>query len=179
MRAAALVAVFAVLTVVSCRSKTVSLNPALVKQFPAVACSTLTEVEVDQLAKVLPTFNAALKAGKWSPMRPKEYPGSVGLLAPLIDGMNVPGVEESLKTVGLDWSTVRATLYKVLAASAALGIEKAVPPEQMKKDTSQRGKTAFEDFRTLKAACTAIPAANKEIVKSHQQELQLLHTLGK
>lgn len=181
MRAAAFVAVFAVLTVASCKSKASSRNPALVSKFPAVACSTLTDAEVGQLMKVLPTFNAALKAATWTPVPPKENSGPVGTLAPYIDGMNVPGVEESLKTAGTDWSTVRATLYKVFAAHAATMIDAATPQmvDQMKKDTSQFSKKRLEGYQAMKGACSMIPAANKEILKSHQQELQALYTIGR
>lgn len=175
------IAVLVVLAGVVCGGKSSRQKPAAVVMFPAVACSTLTEPEVTQFSKVLPTFHAALKAAHWQPAPQRTDGGPVDALATLVEGMNVPGVEESLKAAGSDWGTFRATLYKVFAASAALSVgaldsERA---EQMKLDTTQSGKRTFASYQAIKGACSALPAANMEVVRNHQQDLQELGTLGR
>ena len=183
MRTVALITVFVVLAGVFCGGKTGSQTnkPAAAVKWSAEATGTLTEAEIAQFVKVLPTFSAALKAGNWTPTLPKEDAGPVGSLTTYVEGMNTPGVEESLKTAGSDWSTLRATLYKVFAASAALNVDMAPPQmiEEMKKDTSAAAKKGLKDYEVFKAACTQIPVANKQMVSNHQQELQALQTLGR
>ena len=180
----AFTAVIVLLTGVVCGGKTGRQKPAAaatVAAFPAVACSTLTDAEVTQFSKILPTFHAALKAGNWQPAQPKPGTGPVDALATLVEGMNVPGVEESLKAAGSDWGRFRATLYKVFAASAARSVEALGSDrvEQMKQDTTQSGKRMFESFQAIKGACSALPAANIEVVSNHQQDLQELGVLGR
>jgi hypothetical protein len=180
MKAVALLAVFVVFAGVFCGGNTGSEPPLTTAKWPAEACGVLADDEVVQLVEVLPTLSAALKAGNWSPTVPDEADGPVGTLAPFVEGMNVPGVEESLKTAGTDWNAVRTTLLKVFAASAALSVDGAPPEmiEQMRKDTSAAAKKGYKDFESVKAACVQIPEANKAVVANHQQELQALQTLG-
>ncbi|MBN2466237.1 hypothetical protein JXD38_11505 [candidate division WOR-3 bacterium] len=177
---AVLCAVLAVLTLVVCGQRSAPEKPVAVAPFPAVACSTLTEAEVTQFLKVLPTFKATLKAEKWAaaPSRPGDNPASS--LAAYVEGLNVPGMEESLRAAGSDWATVRATLYKVFAASAALNVAAVGPAEyqQMKQDTSEDGRRAFMGFQTVREACAPIPAANMEVVRIHQEDFVPLQTLG-
>jgi hypothetical protein len=178
---AACIAVLAVLTGVVCVGKSGRGKPAAVAAFPAVACSTLTEAEVAQFSKLLPTFDAALKAANWKPVPPKPGTGPVNALAALVEGMDVPGVGESLKAAGSDWGAFRATLYKVFAASAALSVG-AVDSErvaQMKQDTTEAGRRAFGNYRAASQACSALPAANIQIVRDHQQDLRALRTVGR
>jgi hypothetical protein len=149
-------------------------------KWPVEATGTLTEDELAQFVKVVPALSAPREAGKWWPSPPKEDRGPVAALTNFVEGMNVPGIEEALKTAGSSWSGLRPTLYKVFAASAALSIDAASPEMivEMKKDTSAMAKEGVEDYEALKAACSQIPAENKQTVAKHQQELQLLQTLG-
>jgi hypothetical protein len=178
MRKVAFLAVFVVLAGVYCGGAKTA-TPAA--KWPADACGTLTEAEMAQFIKVLPTFSAALKAGNWTPTAPKETDGPVGSLATFVEGMDVPGVEDSLKAAGSSWGALKATLYKVFAASAALSVDAASPEmvDQLKKDTSAAAKKSLKDYEVFKAACSQIPAANKQVVVAHQQELQALQTLGR
>jgi hypothetical protein len=180
MRTVAFLAVFVVLAGMFCGGKTNSQPPAASARWPVEACGVLTDDEVVNFVKVLPTLSAALKAGNWSPTVPNEADGPVATLAPFVEGMNVPGVGESLKTAGTDWNAVKTTLLKVFAATAALSIDGAPPEmiEQMKKDTSAAAKKSYKDFESVKAACVQVPEANKQVVADHQQELQALQTLG-
>jgi len=181
MRTVALITVFVVLAGVFCGGKTGSQTPAVVAKWPAEATGTLTEDELAQFVKVLPAFSAALKAANWTPTAPKEGDGPAASLTAFVEGMNVAGLDESLKTTGARWGTLRPTLYKVVTAMTALSVDGA-PPEmiaQMKKDTSAAAKKGLKDFEAVKAACSQIPEANKQLVKSHQPELQALQTLGR
>jgi hypothetical protein len=173
--------VLVVLAGVFCGGKTGSQAPATVEKFPVEATSALTDEAIVQLVKTLPAFSAALKAGNWTPTQRKEDDGPVTALTSFVEGMNVPGVDDSLKKAGSSWGEVRPTLYKVFAASAALSIDAASPQaiEQMKKDTSAAAKKTLKGYEAFKAACSQIPAENKRVLAKHQQELQLLYSLGR
>jgi hypothetical protein len=154
-------------------------SPASVR-WPKEALSPLSEDELARFVEALPAFSAALKAASWAPTPRKEGDGLVASLTSFIEGMNVPGVDESLKAVG-GWAKLRPTLYRVFAASGALSVD-ATPHdmiEQMKKDTSAASKKAMKEFEAYKAACSQLPEANKQTVAKHQQELQALQTLGR
>jgi hypothetical protein len=181
MRPAVSLAVLLMLTGVACGPKSSPEKPMVAMTFPAVACSTLTEADVTQLLKALPAFKSALEAREWKPAA-QEYGGNpVDALTALVEGMNVPGVSESLEAIGSDWGTFRATRYKGLVASAALNVEAVGLDQtaQMKRDTTEAGRKMFADFQSLKGACAAVPPANLELVKTHQQDLQALGGLGR
>lgn len=185
MRTVALIAVFVVLAGVFCGggkpdSQTNKPATAAVK-WPAEATGALTEDEMVQFFKTLPAFSAALKAGNWTPTPPNEDDGPVVSLTKFVEGMNLPGVDDSLKKAGSSWAALRPTLYKVFAASAALSID-AAPPEmiaEMRKDTSAAAKKGVKDYDAFKSACSQIPEANKQAVAGHQQDMQALQTLGR
>jgi len=149
-------------------------------KWPAEVTDALTEDAMVQFVKALPTFSAALKAGNWTPTRPEEDDGPVVYLTNLVEGMNLPGVDDSLKALG-GWAKLRPTLYKVFAAMTALQVDAAPPEavEQMKKDTSAAARQYYRSYEAAKAAFSQIPEANKQVVAEHQQELQALQTLGR
>ena len=184
MRTVALIAVFVVLAGVFCGGKTGSQAnkpAATAAKWPTEATGALTEDAMAQFVKVLPAFSAALKAASWTPTPPKEGDGPVASLTNFVESMNLQGVDDSLKKAGSSWGVLRPTLYKVFAASAALSIDAASPEmiAQMKKDTSAAAKKGVKDYETFKAACSQIPAENKQTLAKHQQELQALQTLGR
>jgi hypothetical protein len=154
--------------------------PAAAEKWPKEATATLTEDELAQLVNVLPAFSAALKAARWTPTPLKENEGPAASLAPFVEGMNVPGMEESLKTAGSGWGALRPTLYKVYAASAALAVDAAPPEmiERMKKDTSAAARKALKGYESARSDMAQIPEANKQVMSKHRQELQMLRTLG-
>jgi len=174
------IAVFAVLAGIGCGGKGAPQAPAATAKWPVEATGVLTEDELAGFVKALPSFSAALKAASWQPAQPAEGDGPVEYLTKLVEGMNTPGVDDSLKAFG-GWAQLRPTLYKVFAAVSAVQIG-SVPPEQieqMKKDTSAVAKKGVKDFEAAKAAFSQIPEANKQMLVSHQQELQALQTLGR
>jgi len=177
---ASTIAVFAVLVAIGCGGKSTPQAPAATAKWPAEATGALTEDELAGFVKVLPSFNAALKAANWQPVPPETDQGPVGNVVSFIEGMNVPGVEDTLKASG-GWAKFRPTLSKVVASMTALSIDAAPQEmiEQMKKDTSAAAKKGVENFKAMKAACSQIPEANKQMVSKHQQEMQVLQTLGR
>jgi hypothetical protein len=181
MKTAALLTMFVALAGIFCGGKTGSQTPVAAEMFPSEATGALTDDAIAQFVKVLPAFSTALKAGNWTPTQPKEGDGPVASLTSFVESMNVPGVDDSLKRAGSSWSALRPTLYKVFAASAALSVDAASPEAiaQMKKDTSEAAKNAVKGYEAFKAACTQIPKENKQTLAKHQQELQLLQTLGR
>jgi len=175
-------AVFAVLVGTACGGKNKSSGKsALTTKFPAAAYDTLTEAELTQFIKFMPTFSAVLKAANWNPSPADPNKGIVGALAPLVKSMNVPGLKDSLKAIGSDWGTFSATLYKVFAARTAVGILAQVPADmeaKMQQDTIQALQKRYADFLNLKNAAKAMPAANMELVKKYEQELNAIRTIG-
>jgi len=182
VRAAAFLAVFAVLVGTACGDKNKRPGKsAFATKFPAAAYGTLTEAEVTQFVKFLPTFSAVLKAANWSPGQTDANEGLLGALAPLIEGMNVPGLKDSLKAIGSDWDTFRATLYKVLAARAIVVISEHMTADlesKMQTDTIQAIQKKYADYQNVKNAAKAIPAANKELVKKYEEELNAIRGIG-
>lgn len=177
--ASVLLAGFLLLAGIGCRSKQRPPQPTAT-QFPAVACSTLTDSEVVLLVKVLPKLRPALKAAGWSPTLRRPGEKAVAALSNLVEGMNLPGVNESLKQVGSDWSSVRRTLYKVYAASAASGVRAVGPKlaEQWKQDTSREGRWTYRSYQEMKVACEAVPGWNVMVLNKHRSELAVLDSLG-
>lgn len=179
-----LVVALVVLAGVFCGGKTGSQAPVAVEKWPAEVTGTLTENDVAQLVKVLPALDAALKADSWKPARPKEGDGPVAALTGYVESMNVPGVDDSLKKAGSSWGEVRSTLYKAFAATTALSVDRTSPEmvaqiAQMRKDTSEAARKAMKGYDAFKAAYSQIPAENKTAFAKHEQELQLLYTLGR
>lgn len=167
-----------------CGGKSGSQATATVEKWPTEVTGTLTENDVARLVKVLPALDAALKADSWRPARPEEGDGPVAALTGYVESMNVPGVDDSLKKAGSSWGEIRATLYKALAATTALSVDRT-PPEmaaqiaQMRKDTSAAVKKAVQGYDAFKAAYSQIPAENKRLFAEHEQELQSLYMLGR
>lgn len=182
MRAAAFLAVFAVLVGTACGGRNKSSGkPAPATEFPAAAYGTLTETEVTQFIKFLPTFSAVLKAANWHPGQVDANKGLLGALTPLVEGMNVPGLKDSLKAIGSDWGTFRATLYKVFATRTIVGISEHMTADlvsKMQKDTTPAIQKKYADYLVLKNAAKAIPAANMELVKKYEQELDAIRSIG-
>jgi hypothetical protein len=149
-------------------------------KWPKEALAPLTDSEVSQLAKALPALNGALKAANWEtkPQAPGTSPLST--LTDLVEGMNVAGVNESLKEYG-GWAKIRPILYRVYAASAALVIDRSSPEmiKRMKEDTSAAARQSMKDYDFFKAACAQVPEANKKMVTMYEGQLQPLGSLGR
>jgi hypothetical protein len=176
-------AVFAALAVTACGGRKQNLEQSgPVKEFPKAAYDTLTEAEVTQFVKFLPTFNTVLTAAKWVPSPADSTKGTVGALAPLIEGMNVRGLKDSLKAYGSNWGKFRATLYKVMAARFVAEIPKHMPKDlvsKMAQDTAPFVQKKYADYLNVQNAAQTIPAANLELVKKYEQELSAIRTLGR
>ncbi|MBN2464278.1 hypothetical protein JXD38_01460 [candidate division WOR-3 bacterium] len=181
MTARALTVALVVLAVVSCGRKTETQTSASAPaKWPKEALAPLTDGEVDQLVQALPALNGALKAANWetSPQKPGTTPLST--LTDLVEGMNVAGIDESLKQYG-GWGKIRPILYRVYAASAALVIDRA-PPDliaRMKQDTSEGARQSMNDYDFFKAACTQVPDTNKKMIAKYEDQLQPLGSLGR
>jgi hypothetical protein len=139
----------------------------------------LTEAELGQFIKVLPALNGALKAVKWENAS-KESDSPMSTLTILVEGMKVPGINDSLKPYG-GWAKMRPTLYKVFASTASLVIDRASPQmiERLMQDTSVAAKKSVKGYEFLKPACTQVPEANKQLVAKYQDQLQPLGSLGR
>jgi len=174
-----LTAVCVILAGVFCARKTGTQTSAATAKWPKEALSPLTEDELAQLVKALPALNGALKAADWKNTA-KASDSRMATLTILVEGMKVPGINDSLKPYG-GWAKIRPTLYKVFAATAALVIDRASPDmiARVKEDTSVAAKQSMEDYEFFKTACTQVPQANKQLVTKYQDQLQPLGSLGR
>jgi hypothetical protein len=180
MRTLTLTMAFVILAGVFCAGdtskQTSSTAPA---KWPKEALSPLTEDELAQFIKALPALNGALKAADWKNTS-KESDPPLSTLTILVEGMKVPGINDSLKPYG-GWAKIRPTAYKVFAATAALVIDRASPEmiARIKQDTSASAKQSMKDYEFFKSVCTQIPEANKQLVTKYQDQLQPLGSLGR
>lgn len=175
-----LLAVFVLLAAGGCRSKQSPPEPTVSLEFPAVACSTLTDSEVVRLIQVLPRLRSALRAVNWTPTLRRPGDNAVAALSNLVEGMDLPGVDDSLRRAGSDWPSVRRMLYKVYAAAAAAGVSVVGPKlaEQWKQDTTREGRWTYKSYLEMKGACAAVPKWNTMVLNKHRVELALLDSLG-
>jgi len=115
MKTLTLSMVFVVLAGVSCSGNAGRQTSSTASaKWPEKALSPLTEAELGQFIKALPALNGALKAVKWE-NAVKESDSPMSTLTILVEGMKVPGINDSLKPYG-GWARMRPTLYKVFAA---------------------------------------------------------------
>jgi hypothetical protein len=180
MRALTLVLALVVLAGVFCSGNANKQTSSTASaKWPKEALSPLKEDELAQLVKALPALNGALKAVKWQ-HNAKEGDNPLSTLTALVEGMKVPGVNDSLKPYG-GWAKIRPTLYKVFAATASLVIDRASPDliARIKQDTSVGSRQSLKDYEFFRSACTQVPEANKQLVARHQDELQPLGSLGR
>ncbi|MBN2464491.1 hypothetical protein JXD38_02550 [candidate division WOR-3 bacterium] len=180
MKPATSLALFALLVGAGCGARQSPQEPTEITEFPAVACSTLTDSEVARLVEILPTLRSALQAASWSPTLRKPGENAVAALSNLVEGMNVPGIDDSLRPAGSDWPSVRRMLYKVYAASAASGVWAIGPKlaEQWKQDTTRDGRWTYKSYVEMKGACAAVPKWNVMVLNNHRAELAGLDSLG-
>jgi len=186
MRTIALITSFVALAGLSCAGSMQRQTSTTTAKWPKEALATLTQDELAQLIKALPALNRVLKAAKWTSPNvwtpanaARMEADQLGTLTRLVESYKLPGINDSLRPYG-GWAKIRSTLYKVYAATAALGIDRT-PPERvasLKSDTTLRGRTTLRDYEFFKNACAQIPETNKQLVFQHVDDLQPLGSLG-
>jgi hypothetical protein len=189
MRTIALITSFVALAGLSCAGSTKRQTSTTTVKWPKEALETLTQDELAQLIEALPALSGAMKAAKWRspnavgpshPGREEELEkDQLGTLTRLVESYKLPGINDSLSPYG-GWAKIRSTLYKVYAATAALGIDRASPElvAGLKSDTTLRGRKTLKGYEFFKNACMQIPETNKQLVLQHVDDLQLLGSLG-
>jgi hypothetical protein len=177
MRTAALVTAFVVLAGVFCRSAVSG------PKWPKESTGPLTETDIAQFIKLVPTLNAALAAGGWTTPTPKTGEAIDVWLVNFVNGMNaVPGVDESLATAGSSWSKMRAIMFRVIPAVHAVTVDKTATPElieQLRKDTTAVNQQYLKNLEEAKAALAKIPSANRELVSKYMQKLMAMQIRGR
>lgn len=189
MRTIALIASLVTVVGLSCVGSRQKQTSTATVKWPKEALEPLTQEELTQLIKALPALSSVLKAGKWrSPnavgpgdsIKEREIQkDQIGTLTKLVESYKLPGYEDSLRPYG-GWANIRSTLYKVYAATAALGIDRT-PPERitlLQNDTTLRGRVTLQSYEFFKNACLQIPDTNKKLVLKNVDDLQPLGSLG-
>ncbi|MFO7637989.1 MAG: hypothetical protein R6X14_01595 [bacterium] len=145
---------------------------------PGVAFAELTQAEMDRLVGALPDVVAALKAGGYETAEEEgdEIPDA---LARTVSGMrDVPGVGEALKKSGTNWDEFSGTMYKVMAASTAIGLEMALAMAEGMVDETEDGKKMKAELEKARAFCERVPQGNREMVIQNMERLEPLGDLN-
>lgn len=141
---------------------------------PAVAFEDLTEAEMAKLTAALPDVVAALKAAGYSPEE-REGDEIPDALARAVSGMGeVAGVQAALKKHKTDWNAFSNTMYKVMAASAAIGLDMAIQMAEAFVDDSEEGQEMKAELEKARAFCGQVPEANREMIIENMDKLEIL-----
>ncbi|MBM3321975.1 hypothetical protein FJY69_00610 [candidate division WOR-3 bacterium] len=140
-------------------------GPAL----PAEALELLTEQELATFKQALPAVGAVLARVDYRttiPAPDDPLPVSLGKVIEPIG--TTAGVPETLAAIGMDWKTFRATLYKLTAATAALGADMFMADSaRWSEDTSAMTKEYASRVRQNQRYTRDIPEANKRLTEKH------------
>ncbi len=149
-------------------------------KWPKEALEPLTDSQVVQLVRALPAMKGALRAAKWDTKPPKPGESQLATLTNLVEGMNVAGMDDSLRPNG-GWRQIRPILYRVFAGTAAVSIDRAPQDmlERMKQDTTAGGRQNYSNFEFFKTATRQVPETTKQLVAKYQDQLQPLGSLGR
>ncbi len=183
MKGLKLLAVFALVTGIFCGGTETAETPAQPTgsetAVMAIAFAPLTEAELGEFVKALPAVSEALEKAGYAP-EDTENESIAAALGRVIGGMQkVEGVEAALKKAGTNWDKFGGVMYKVMAASAALGIDVAVAMAEQMGGGSSEDKEAMEELEQAKEFAAKVPQANKEMVMEHMDELEALGALGR
>ncbi len=153
-------------------------QPAAAGEFPADAFAVITEAEMATFIKALPGVGEALEAAEYSPEEQEGADIATGL-STMVEGIKVvDGVEAALKAAGTDWAQFRSTLYKVMTATAAFGVEMASAMAEELGGDSPEAKEAMAELEKAKEFTSQVPQENKDMVIQHMDDLDPLEALG-
>ena len=151
------------------QSKPVGYGP-----LPAAAFETLTQAEMDAFLVVLPGVGAALKAVDYAP-EDKEEDDISDVIARAVMGMRaVPGVEEAMKKTDMSWKVFQATMYKVMSATAAVGLDMATAMAESMGGEGEEAEKMQAELEKGKEFCGKVPEENKKMVMQHMDALGAL-----
>lgn len=180
MKVLKLVAVFALVAGIFCGGQQQAENtpaetPATAGTLPAVAFEQITEPEMQTFVAALPEVGAALKAAGYAPEE-KEGEEVADALARVVSGMEkVEGVEAALAKTGTNWAEFSPTMYKVMAASAAIGLDMAVAMAEGLPEDTEEGKAMKAELEKAKVFCGQVPKENREVVIQNMDKLEALN----
>ncbi len=145
-------------------------EPAL----PAEALEPLTEEELAAFKQALPAVGAVLALVDYRTTIPEpDDPLPVSLNKIIEPIGTTAGVPETLAAIGMDWKAFRATLYKLTAATAALGVDMFMADSaNWSKDTSAAAKEYARRVRQTQRYTKDIPEANKRLTEQHLPHME-------
>ncbi|MEO0078779.1 MAG: hypothetical protein ABIK86_07280 [candidate division WOR-3 bacterium] len=165
-------AVLAVLFVLACGKDKKGATPRSdvgTPGLPAEALELLTEEELTAFKRALPAVGAVLERVDYRTTVPKPddpLPVSLGKIIEPIG--TTPGVAETLAAIGTNWKVFRATLYKLTAATAALGVDMFMADSaNWSKDTSAMVREYARRVRVTQRYTKDIPETNKRLAEQH------------
>ncbi len=141
---------------------------------PAAAFEILTQAELDAILKVLPGVGAALKAGDYAPEYKEEEEVADAIARAVIGMKAVPGVEDALKKTNMSWKVFQASMYKVMSATAAVGLDMATAMAESMGGEGEEAEKMQAELEKAKEFCAKVPEENKKMVMKHMDELSAL-----
>ena len=152
--------------------------PPKAEGFPAFAFGEITEPEMVQFVKVLPAVGEQLETAGYKANEMEQGEVADALAAMIEDMGSVKGIADVCKTAGMEWKDFRETMYRVMAATAAIGIDMAAAMQaEMGGDTEEAKEMAVE-LEKAKLFSVKVPQANKDMVMAHMDELEAIGNLG-
>lgn len=149
-----------------------------IKDFPAEAFAEITDAEMQKFITALPKVGEALDKADFAPPETEDADIATSLLTVIEAVKPVPGVEAALKEAGTSWPEFRVTMYKIMVATAAFGVEMAsAMAEGMGGDTPE-AKEAMAELEKAKEFTSKVPQKNKDMVIQHMDALEGLEALG-
>lgn len=141
---------------------------------PAAAFEVLTQAEMDAFLAVLPGVGAALKAAEYAP-EDKEEDEVADAIARAVMGMRaVPGVEDAMKKTDMSWKVFQASMYKVMSATAAVGLDMATAMAESMGGEGEEAEKMKAEIEKAKEFCAKVPEENKKMVMQHMDALSAL-----
>jgi len=181
VRALSLIAAFLLVTGVFCggAEEKPAEQAGTVKDFPAEAFAEITDAEMQKFITALPKVGEALNKAGFTPPETEDADIATSLATVIEAVKPVPGVEAALKETGTNWPEFRVTMYKVMVATAAFGVEMAsAMAEGMADDTTAETREAKAELEKAKEFTSKVPQKNKDMVIQHMDALQGLEALG-
>ena len=153
-------------------------------EFPAEAFEELTEPELQKFFEVAPLVGTALEEAGFDEGELVLDGGDVGrLVGQLVDSMgSVPGVRAALARGGSSWPEFRATLYRVVTASALVmaGMADELVGELAGAaggDAPKNGTAPERPDANDLLFGGRVPRSNLELLNRHREQLETLKSL--
>lgn len=180
MRALKLMAVFALVAGIFCGGGEQPAQPAEQPAAPPAEggmFAALTEAEMGSFTKALPGVAKAIEAAEYKSEEMEGEDVEAALVRTVAGMRGVAGVEEALAAAGTNWDAFSNSMHKVMAATAAIGIEMAAAMAEGMEAEGEEAEAMAAELDKAKEFAAKVPQANKEMVIQHMDELDAMEAI--